>query len=372
MVDEVHGGEGHQALLQATRDRGRQQLRNIRLLLMLPFAITAILLAPLGILRKSSEVKVSLKVSQLSFVIGEQGNGLFSGLTALSLSLLDFQEVDLGPGVLEIATKTDPRSDAPSDWRKLGSRTETRVIPRDHFASVTLKDVSLNQLAIAAGSVTKLSWLDSEPNLLKLRVDGTEAAGRIAAPRELRLSCNACQVTGLPSRYDFGSKFLRFTSQRRHVILFRGRSEGTTFAFELRPGMKLAEQNVYIEKDVDFTQLERGHRTSTVIGDEGKIVFKELGNKEIKIDAGDFVILDDLNDFFLKTLNLEDGINIVLYGRAGILATGPPGFVKDRLPSLLEWMYARQTWALYLNAVVLISTTALAVLRRLKIVRAVE
>ncbi|MFQ5880904.1 MAG: hypothetical protein ACE5I9_00340 [Candidatus Methylomirabilales bacterium] len=374
-MGEVQGGEKDQATGRTLRDQKRQQLRNVRLLLILPFAVTAILVAPLGILKKASEVEVSLKVSQLSFVIGEQGNGLFNGLPTASLSLLSFQKVDLGPAVLEIATAIDPNSDTPTNWRQIGRRTESRIISRDHFASVTFQDVSLNQLSIPPGSVTTLSWLDSESNFLKLRVDGGEATGRIAAGRKLRLSCNACEVSGLPPGYDLNSKFLRFTAHRRHVMTFRGRREGTTLAVELPPGMKLVEQNVYIKGDVDFTQLEGARRISTVIGEEGKITFKELGNEEVKVSAGDFVILNDLQDFFLKTLHVEDGINIVLHGRAGKLATGPQGFVKDRLPSLLEFLYAGQIWgrwALYLNAVVLIGTTILAILKRLRILREEE
>ena len=46
--------------------------------------------------------------------------------------------------------------------------------------------------------------------------------------------------------------------------------------------------------------------------------------------------------------------------------------VKDRLPSVLEWLYAREPWVLYLQAFVLVGTTALAILKRLKIVREEE
>jgi len=35
----------------------------------------------------------------------------------------------------------------------------------------------------------------------------------------------------------------------------------------------------------------------------------------------------------------------------------------------LEWLFVRQTWTLYLHALVLISTTALAILLRLKFIR---
>jgi len=46
--------------------------------------------------------------------------------------------------------------------------------------------------------------------------------------------------------------------------------------------------------------------------------------------------------------------------------------VKNRLPSLLEWLYHREVWVLYLNALVLIGTATLTILKRLKIVRQEE
>lgn len=372
-MDKAQGGGRHQAPSQTQRDRISHQLRTFRLLLILPFAATAIVLAPLAILKKGSEVEVSLKVSRASFVIGELGTtGLFNSVRTSSLSLLNFDKLGLGPGVLEIATATDPNTGAPSAWHGIGSSAETLIVSRDDFATVTLEDVTLNQLDIKPGSFTTLSSVEGEPNSLKLRVDGAKTTGRIAAGRTLHLSCNYCEVSGLPARYDFDSKLVRFTSEREHVMTFSGRSEATTVALELPPGTMLAEQNIYLERDVDFTQLEGRSRTSTIIGEGGKITFEELKKEEIKIGAGDFVILDDLEDFFIKTLHIDNGINITLHGRVGKLATGPSGFVKNRLPSLLKWLYARETWALYLNALVLIGTAALAILKRLKIVRGEE
>lgn len=368
-MEGVPGAESHHPPARTERDQKRRKLRNVRLLLILPFGVTAILLAPLAVLKKSSEVEVNLKVSRLSFVIGEEGDGLFTGLTTRSLSMVSFQKVDLAADVLEIAATVDSNSNDPRDWRPIGAQGETVITSRNHFSSVTFKDLTLNHLAIPPGSVTTLSWINGEPNFLKLRVDGREVAGGIAGGRTFLLSCNTCEVSGLPPRYDFDSKFLRFASQRGHVVTFRGRSEGITVAFDLPPGMRLVEQNIPIESYVDFTELDGGRRTSTVIGEGGKIAFKELKNREVNISAGDFVILSDLKRFFVKSLHLENGINIVLHGRVGTLKTGPPGFIKDRLPSLLERLYDSQRWTLYLNAVVLIGTTALAILKRLHVLR---
>ena len=51
---------------QSRRDRTQRQLRTFRLLLILPFVATAVLLAPFTLLHKSSEVEINLKVSRIS------------------------------------------------------------------------------------------------------------------------------------------------------------------------------------------------------------------------------------------------------------------------------------------------------------------
>ena len=79
---------------------------------------------------------------------------------------------------------------------------------------------------------------------------------------------------------------------------------------------------------MDFTQLEGRDRTSTIIGDGGKITFEEL-KKEVPVSGGDFVILSELQDLFIRTLRLDNGINVTLHGRVGKLVVGPRGFVRD-------------------------------------------
>jgi hypothetical protein len=150
-----------------------------------------------------------------------------------------------------------------------------------------------------------------------------------------------------------------------------GRRDGITIALELLPGTKLVEQNIDVAGGIDFTQMEGRQRKSTIIGDGGTITFEQL-DKEVKVKAGDFVILDKVKNFFIERLRIADGITVTLHGQVGKLATGRTQFVKDRRPSILEWLYPRKTWALYLHAVVLIGTTMLAILTRLKFVREEE
>ncbi|MCX6627145.1 MAG: hypothetical protein NTW28_05905, partial [Candidatus Solibacter sp.] len=73
--------------------------------------------------------------------------------------------------------------------------------------------------------------------------------------------------------------------------------------------------------------------------------------------------------FEVKVLRFDNGMQAVLHGRAETLASGPAGYITNRLPSWLDWIYTRQSWSLYLNALVLAGTTFWAVIKRLKLVR---
>jgi hypothetical protein len=92
--------------------------------------------------------------------------------------------------------------------------------------------------------------------------------------------------------------------------------------------------------------------------------------KTVELRPGDFVVLRQLQNFQIRELSLDnDGIHVTFHGRVGELRTGPARSVEERLPSVLEWVYHRQAWLLYLNAVVLIGTTVVAMLERFQVLR---
>jgi hypothetical protein len=350
----------------------RHWLRNRRILLILPFAVTAIVLAPLHFLKKSTEVEINLKVSGVSFVIGEPSStGFLNEIRTRSITLQSFQRIEPIPGSLEIATNYN--ADPPSGWLPISRQAKIRIAPRSEFASITLNNVTLSYLTIQPDSFMTLSSIQNESNSLKVDIHGAGAGGHIIAGKPLILSCNYCEVSGLPADYDFASKLLQISSEREHEIYFWGQSETITVAIEPLPKRILEEHSIHIKGRVDFTHLEETSRMSTIIGEKGEITFKELEKKRpVPVGSEDYVILDDLENFFIKKLHIENGINLIFHGRVGKLATGPEGYVKNRLPSFLEWLYARESWLLYLTVLVSIGTPALAALKRLKIINGAE
>lgn len=343
----------------------RTKLRVLRLWLILPFVATAILLAPLALVKKDAEVEVDLKVSRLSFVVGEGGfGGWFESLETRSLALQLFDRLEVGSATVEIETRDE--GGAPT-WRRIGEGGTTSITPATELAGLTLKDVTLSELEVPRGSRLTLLWDEEDPGSLTLRVDGAAASGRLVAPETLYLGCDYCAVSGLPPRYDFDSKVLRFTGAGERLVPFRGRDEGVTLALELQEGVKLAERGVPVQAELDFTRVDGRRRVSTVMAEGGRIVLQEIGDKTVEVKEGDFLVLDELEDFQIRSMAIAEGIDVALYGRAGVLRSGPAGFVADRRPSLLEWIYGRQAWLLYANALLLTGTTALSILKRLKI-----
>ena len=340
------------------------------LCVLLPCIVTAILLGASALLKKDSEVEVSLQVNRVSFMTGERGpDSLFHSVRLNSLSLLNFQQLELGAGELDMATATDPHNDTPSAWQRLGAGSNIVITARDDFAAIHLEDVTFQQLTIPPGSVITLALDEREPDYLNLQVDRGETSGSVTVHKVLQLSCNYCRVSGLSSPRDFDSQLLRFTSGRDHMLTFALPSGPRTMTLALPPGTTLIEEDISLTREINFTQMEEGRRTSTLIGAGGKITFAGLKGKEAQVRAGDFVILGDVQDGVITKLQIGQGLHLTLHGRVGKLATGPPKFVQDRLPSVLEWLLVCHPWVIYLYALALIAITVLPMLTRLRLMR---
>ena len=336
--------------------------RSWRWLLLLPIAATLALLTSLAFVEKRTEAEISLTTSSVSFVVGEKTE-LLSSVTAENLSLQGFGALDLGPGRLAVATSVDGRSAEPGGWTRIDDEGPTRIDASDDFATLTFEDVLLDRLTIEPGSTVALGWDVDDPNVVYLDL-GAGAAGRAVIGETQRLACDYCVLDRLPEIYDVDPKYLRFTARRRRPITFSGR-DGLTLTLEVPPGTELADHGLTVASDLKFLRLEDGVLHSTLIGDGGRITFEELDGRALAVDAHDFIQLDDFDFLRVKRLAIDDGIRIVLHGRPGVLATGPRDFVKNRLPTLLDWVAARESWLLYLNGVVVALTSILAAVKRI-------
>lgn len=342
------------------REALAQQKRRYRLLILLPSAITALLLAPPAFLHRPSQIEIAVSASRISFRAGEPpAGGMLASLPVLSLTLQGFDEVFFSADHIEIARTAE----AP-DWREVAPHARLSITGRTPTASLTLHDVTLDALILPTLSSLTLSTDRQNPQFVAVRVNGAGASGSLSGGKQLNMLCDGCRIADVAPA-DVAA--LRVRGAKPHVLEFRGRTEGIAIGFEAAAHAGIVEQRIPIAGDLSFTAFEPGRLTSTISA--GTLRLLEFGPRTIQLSGGDFLVVAGLRGFELKMLRFDNGMHAVLTGHVETLTSGPPGYVANRLPSWLDWIYTRQSWSLYLNALVLVVTTFWGATKYLKLVR---
>ncbi len=344
-----------------------RKLRNYRLLMVIPFIVSALILAPLAMLKKTSEVELELQTTRFSFVNGQSDGAapFFGTLPLVSLQLSNFEELALRTD--ELSVDDSPFQDElfPGNWEPLAVGAETRIIPTSTFATLTLHEAALNELIIPPQARVALSWAEDDPQTLTVSVLGGRLRGSVKAEGELLLTCDYCQIEGVEDSYDFVR--IRTSTKRARVMRFSG-NENSIAALEAPPGSRLVANDLPVEEGLDFTRLVGANVESTIIGEGGKILYPEVA-REVPIEPRDFVDVEMVGRSFIRALELDGGLKVSLHGVAEKVQTGPKGFAEDPSPSYLEWIYAQETWFVYFNAVVVIATTLVGLMKRMKVLK---
>lgn len=335
----------------ATHPTDQRRLSIYRLILISIFAVVVVVVIILALIKTSSDVEINLKASQVSFAVKDQRVArLFNSINTNFVTLSRFERLTLERGKLEFTDQTNPQTGEPTGWRSVGvaDALPKNIIPNQTFSNLTLESVTLNWMELTPGAKATLSWSEAEPNSMKVSFDKA-ASGEIAAGKTFQFSCTECKVEGSPASYNPRSLSFRLTSEggEGQVVHFQGRTDSTVIALDLAANAKLKEQNIAVQDELNFSRREGNRSISTII--EGNIQLEDVG-KEIKLNEGTILELGDLHDAVIKTVGVEKGVNLTLHARAGKLLTGTEGDLKDRLPSLLEWMEARKTWVMIVGA----------------------
>lgn len=326
--------------------------------------LVGVSLIVMGLVRKSCEVDINLKVSQVSFKVSdERGETLFNSVTARLLAVSAFKEITLGAGALDITDEVDERTGRPVNWRRVNRPATQKYVlmPQGTASAVTFEAVALNGLDVPVGATARFYWLEDEPNSLKLRFDRA-VSGEISGERTLSFSCNGCRLQDEPSAQTAPSLHFRLTGQRDggNTIYFTGGDSATVIGLALPPETKLKAQNIKLDDSINFTRSEKGRNVSTVMGGEFK--FKGVG-EEVTLAEGVFVTLGDMEEATLRTISVDNGINLTLHGRVGKLMTGDEGAMQTLNPSVLEWVAARHKWILIIQALMVIVPAFIGLLR---------
>jgi hypothetical protein len=124
---------------------------------------------------------------------------------------------------------------------------------------------------------------------------------------------------------------------------------------------------------VEFlTQGLTGERLSTVSG-AGSIGFGDApGAAKIDVKQGEYVILDELENFFIRKLALQaepGAIRVQAGGVAGSLRSGPAGGVRERTLTWLDWVWHLPHSVQLLGLLAWLLPTMLAVYKLVKELR---
>lgn len=342
---------------------GQRQTRTYRTIVILFTLLVAVSLIVMALVRKSSEVDISLKVGHLSLKTDdERAKDLFNSVKTNHLAVSAFKEITLGDGVLYVTDEMDSETAQPINWRRVDRpANDSHVLtPQETFSNVKFEKVVLNRLDVASGATWKFDWLAEEPGAVKLSFDKA-VVGEIAGESTMQFSCTGCRIQDDPSTDAASALHFRLTSRHDggNIIYLAGIDNATIIGLDLPPETKLKEQSIALTDDISFTKGGGGRDVSTVI--EGKYKFEGVG-EEANVGEGVFVTLDDLKKATLRTIVVDKGISITLHGTVGKLMTGDEGHKINRNPTLLEWVAAKHVWILVVEALMVIVPTFLGVL----------
>jgi hypothetical protein len=328
----------------------------------------ALIVAPLAFIQASVTITGALQVGRVSFVSGSlRGGRLFNRIETSTLTLQEFDSLTLGQGRLEETSRLPQPPSPRATWRQRASGLIT-ITPSDKAsATVMLKDVTVNQLALPERAGLILSWSEAEPLHFLLQVDAASreapVLGQLAfVNNPLLFFCRGCVFSGSVADPD-GASSWRFHAEPGQELKFQGSPTGITLGFALNSNSMFKEEGIPVDRALDFTVTREGKRASTIMAD-GTITITDT-KEEIRVKPGEFLLLDHLQDFHLNEVRVDKGIHLTFSGRVGEFRSGPLKLSQDHLPSYLEWLYHRQTWMLYLYAVGWVCVAALEIGRNM-------
>jgi hypothetical protein len=352
----------------ATEEQSRDGLRKYRLLLIVPFVITAIVLIPLALIQKSALVRIELVVECLSFdFLTSEGGPLFSSIYIKEAQLTHFDKISLPFARANITTGFDENASRSFENENNQSDGNLIVVPEDDYSSIFFDNIMLSELNIKKHAKVTLSFQEEEGGGLKVVIDGDTTKGKIICGDSLYIECQHCEIVHLTEKIRNDLQKIYVYNQNFQTIDFRSKDQLIIMSLQLDNLQNLDERNIYIENISFFKRYERHMQTGLL--KPAKIIFKDLDKEEIIIESHEFIeITPSENLEILQMAVGQEGIELVISGKVNKLRTGTKDFMSSRLPSILEWIYLRRPLILYLNTVVLIATTVIAVMQRLKLI----
>ena len=180
--------------------------------------------------------------------------------------------------------------------------------------------------------------------------DTSSFLGILDAGIETVVECNHCQVFINNDSCIYLDKFKLFLSLSEIKLV--GNKNPIVFALIFPEDMIQTDNfisNSALLKKVDFTSNYAGQIFSSI--NRCSITFTEFDDGSIILTNNDFLEINDLENFYLRSLKVGKELNIEFLGKVGTLKSGLGTKMYSRMPSLLERFTTSNDFNLLIAAV---------------------
>jgi hypothetical protein len=346
-----------------------RRISNFRKSLIVIFLITAVSISILGWVEvHSTKVSIEIIVNQASFTLSNDWN-IYS-IDAKSIGISHMDDLCLSPQRVAMATDFESKTDQPIKWITKDIDDDFHIKGNNEYWNVKLESpyLNLSSLFIGFGSNVKMTMNEKDENKIILSISNGKVSGTIETDTTFTLKGNRIQTIKHFNEKHSPSKLLKIFTQNREID-FQDLNHSISIVLEFPQDQLKMELYTFGKSiainEIDFIYNEAGEKESTILKD-GKITFPELDAKEFNLKAGDFLFVNDLENFQIKRLFVNDHIKLSLFGDVHDLKSG--AILYSRMPTYLEWLHNNYSIAIFIGTLIPVFSTLLAIFYRLRII----
>jgi hypothetical protein len=304
------------------------------------FTASAITVGILALVKRTSEVEVSLTVRSIALPLASGPHSLFSNIKVRGLALSNFHSLTATDGGIVFKPAVKSSSQAKS------------VVNNVPFGLFFAEDVVLDRIEATRPGHAILTWNRAAPLSLKAVFD-LPVAAYLRGGSAVTGYCDFCvSGDGSSASQSAGRHFtVVSTSKLGQELVALADKAPTVVGLEVTGPEQIGSSILAVrEGEIGFESLQEGQPVSDVL--TGTIRFPEFKDRTIAVPLGVFVRLRRGSNFRLRSIKLSDGIQVLVTGNASVIIVGDTSEARNRVPSYLEWFDEKHSWSLYLAAVV--------------------
>jgi hypothetical protein len=329
------------------------------LVLCLPFLVAGVLIAIPAAVHKTGRIQMDVATSDVSFDVGGVSSSEIFGSRQLGeLNLSGLEALRFPVGVLERLEAGTANS---GRWTVL---SENGGFIADPNAKIVLPRCALQRLLVKPSTKVALSVATAAPSRVSALFTRGGFSGEIVVDSTVLLTgCFGCVVSGSPLP---DGATLRIRSPRRQILDFEG-NDGPLSMVPDSAGTISGEMAVPVSAARFFKLSSDGLQQRPAILRESRVT---LLDKDGKVEPGEFLFLTGAAGLSIQSI---DAGSVLQVRMAGPVASALKGFdlhaMEEMLPRWLQWLHSQSLWMGLIADIALVGSTALAVLRGLKLIR---